>query len=158
MAKLLFELIEASPEFRDTVKMKEKTYDANEIVLKEDVQHSTIFLIKKGSVRVVQTTTTEEDHTIHPAIQELNDGDYFGEFCLFGNLPATADVVTNTECNVIEIDKFTCLEYLNKHPDVGYELTKQMIEELIAKLLRANKAMKRFLVWGLKKHGIDEHL
>lgn len=158
MAKLLFELIDISQEFRDTVKMEDKIYAANEIVLKEDVEHNTIFLIKKGSVRVVQTTTTEDDHTIHPAIQELHDGEYFGEFCLFGKLPATADVVTNTECEVIEIDKFTCLEYLEKHPDVGYELSKQMIEELIKKLLKANKAMKRFLVWGLKKHGIDEHL
>jgi len=158
MAKLLFELLESNQQFQDTVTKKSKIYAANEVILQENVAHNTVYLIKQGEVRVVQTATTEDNRDIHPAIQTLSAGQYFGEFCLYGNLPATADIVTNTECELIEIEKESCVTFFEKNPDLGYKFTKLMIEEMIEKICTANKAMRGFLVWGMKQHGIDKDL
>lgn len=158
MAKLLFELYENNEQFRSTVTFDVIKVPANTIIIKENTAHYKIYMIKQGLLRVMQAVKMEDNRLIHPCIQDVGEGSYVGEFCLFERKNASADVVTVTECELIEVDQESCLKFMDENPDIGYAFTKQMIEELIEKVHRSNRSMQLLLVWGLKQYGIDKEL
>ena len=158
MSKTLFDLAENDEDFKKEVKIHGFTLTPDQEILHENEPHHEVFLLKKGTVRVMIKTQLNGKTTIQPGISELKDGDIFGEFCLFDDEPTSANVVTATDCELVSIDKNSLLQYFEKHPQQGYKVITEIIVIMIERLRKANKAVVKFLRWGLKQHKLDEHL
>ncbi|MDX2227911.1 MAG: cyclic nucleotide-binding domain-containing protein [Verrucomicrobiae bacterium] len=78
---------------------KEHVFPAHEVIVREGEQGHQIFIIAKGSVRVVKNycSINELDLAV------LNDTDFFGEICLFYTAHRTATVEANIETRAFTI-------------------------------------------------------
>lgn len=150
MSSQLYNLVENNEDFTQKVKFKRVKYKVNRNVLTKGKAHHEVFIIVEGSVRVITTDIKAEEREIDPAVREIKEGDYFGEFCLFSEILTTADVITNSECEFIVIEKQSLLTYFDEHPELGYEITREMLVSVIQKLLVSNDVTNRMLAWGLK--------
>src|SRR5690349_12483073 len=96
LLELMRTLLE-DPTFQSKVKCSTKTFAPNEVILSQGELHHTIFLINKGMARVIVHSEIKENSPLKPGIADLGPNDIFGEFGLFDELPASADVMALVE-------------------------------------------------------------
>lgn len=109
-----------------------------------------VFYIRKGRVRLGVVSKSGKEATI--AI--LNEGDFFGEGCLTGQLLRLCSATAMTECSVMRIDKKAMVEMLHQERRfadlfVSYLLTRniQYEENLIDLLFNSSeKRLARILL------------
>ncbi|MDO9239425.1 MAG: cyclic nucleotide-binding domain-containing protein, partial [Methylicorpusculum sp.] len=82
----------------------------------------------------------------------------FGEICLLEFLPRIATVTALTDGYAIEVNGKLLNAYFEKKPEPGYRFYKQLFAIFIERINRANQRVENLLAWGLKAHGIDQHL
>jgi len=145
--------------FKSNVKFSIKKFKPNEKILEQGKDHSFFYLIKKGQVRIiVNSEIKEENLSIHPGIVDLSENDIFGEFELFDDLPASADVVTVVESELVEIDIDSFRNYLENNSQIGYKLLFSILKILVSRLRRADKTIFNLFLWGIKVKKIDKDL
>lgn len=155
MKEILNSLLEQK-DFKAQVKFLTKKYNANEKIIQQGKFHECVYLIKKGKVRIMVSPEMKNNElAVHPGIAELGPGEIFGEFGLFDDLPASADVIVVSESEVIEIDISSFRSFLQNNPDLGYHIVVNMLQTLIHRLRHANKAIINLYSWGIKAHEID---
>jgi CRP/FNR family cyclic AMP-dependent transcriptional regulator len=155
MQNILKDLLE-NDDFNVEVKYAIKNIDPNVKILNKDELHSDFYFILKGKLRVVISTTVG-DAPLRPGIAELEEGAIFGEFTLFEELPACADVVTVTDAVLMEIDAISFRKFLNAHPDIGYQIFGCMINNYIKYIKHSNNAVLNLLQWGLKTNDVEKY-
>src|SRR3990167_3515445 len=136
--------------FQANVKFKELTFKANQKILEQGKEHVSMYLIKQGKVRVIVSADTKEESLVRPGVAELNKNDVFGEFGLFEDLPASADVIAVEETTLIEIDIPSFRRYLENNPNIGYQVLVDLFKTLISRLRHANKSIFTIYSWGIK--------
>lgn len=144
--------------FKSQVKHSTKIFKANEKILKEGKLHPYLYIIKKGSVRVFVSGETGEKTALHPGVADLNPDDIFGEFGIFDDAPASADVAAVTETEVVEIDIKSFRAFLDANPQIGYKLMRELLQIFIERLRHANQAVIRLFTYGIKAHKLDKYL
>ena len=157
MFEIIFKLLD-DPVFKAKVKYKTKAYAANEKILEEGKMHHHMHLIKEGKVRIIVHGDLKTKSSVSAGIADLGPSDVFGEFGLFDDSPASADVIAVTDCELIEIDILTFREYLEIDTQTGYKILLDLMKLLIQRLRRADKTIINLYVWGMKAHKIDQHL
>mgnify|MGYP003869020989 CR=1 FL=1 len=135
-----------------------KQYQANDIVVKEGDDGSSLFFVEQGELRVTRHVNLDDNKAIQPGIAELKEGEIFGESCLHESFPRIATVTTITEASLIEINGEGLSVYLDDNPIQGYLFYKQLFEILIGRLKSANQTVEKVMAWGLKVHEIDKLL
>lgn len=155
MFEILQELLEDST-FKSKVKYSSRQFKANEKILEQGKPHTSIYLIKAGKVRVVVHAEDIEASPMRPGIADLGVHDIFGEFGLFDNLPASADVMALEDSELVEIDITTLRTYLDNNPKIGYKLLDVMINTLVSRLRHADKTIFTLYSWGMKAHKLDK--
>ena len=154
---MLKEII-ADPNFPEDVAWTRRGFAVNQIIVREgDLGHS-LYLIEEGELRVTGRVELEDSRLVHPGICDLQKGDLFGELCLFDSSQRTASVIAVTDGELLEIEGRLLSTYLDKHPVHGYQLLRELFITLINRLGRANQRVEHLFAWGLKAHGIDQHL
>lgn len=154
LIKSLFE----NPQFKSQVKYAIKKYEANDKILEQGKEHPNLFLIKNGKVRVIVNAEDRESTVIHPGIANLGDDDIFGEFALFDDLPASADVIALDESELVEIDIKSFQKFLETNPQFGYQFYKEILQSLVKRLRHADKAIFNLYAWGMQAHHLGKHL
>ena len=122
---------------------------ADETIFSEGDQGSEVYLILKGSVRVVGNVDLDDKRRVHPGFSDLDSGQVFGELPMFDGEPRSATVIALTDCE---------LAFLDAHPELGYPIFKELIHFLVGRLRQANRRIFSLFAWGLKMRGIDRHL
>lgn len=153
MISVLKDII-SSPQFRENGAWTRRRFDANEMILTEGEEGSTLFFIEQGTVRVTGQLDIEDHSSLQPGICDLEVGDVFGEICLYGPHPRSASVIAVTDGSLIEVDGERLSIWLDANPIEGYLLLKELFQTLGERLNRANHQVKRLSAWGLKTHGI----
>lgn len=157
MHSLLFKLLE-NPDFDEGVYWHRDRVGANEVVFYEGTQERDIYLILSGKVRIVGKVEIDEQRRIKPGFGELSQGDVFGELALFDDEPRSATVTAISDIELAVIDGVALLRFLDDHPEIGYPVIKELISTLVLRMRKANQKIFSLFAWGLKTHGIDEHL
>jgi CRP/FNR family cyclic AMP-dependent transcriptional regulator len=146
------------PEFPEGECWRRRRFDANETIVREGDQDRTMYLIERGTLRVSGRVSLDDERHIQPGLCDLGPGDPFGELTLFEPLRRTASVVAIDPGELVEIDCERLAAYLEQRPELGFAVLKTMFRVLIDRLRTANQRVEHLFAWGLRVHGIDQHL
>lgn len=97
---------------------KRRTYQADEVIVKEGTTGTALYIVLSGRARVEREGS---------AIAQLGSGDFFGELALIEEHPRTATVVASeeTDCLLFPAWEFTAL--LEEHPEVAVPIMRELI-------------------------------
>ncbi len=147
-----------NPRFAEGVAWERLHVPANEVVVREGDLGRAMYYIQSGKLRVSGTISIDEHRRVQPGICDLGEGDIFGEICLYQEQERSATITTITDCSLLKIDGTRLSVFLDEHPIQGYLFLKEVFSTLIDRLGRANQRVENLFAWGLRAHGIQEHL
>lgn len=135
-----------------------RSYAAGEPIIEEGSSERTLFLIRSGCVRVLERIQLEDLRQIKPGICDMADGDVFGELCLFESGPRLATVLAVEATEAVVFDADALMNHLDQNPEFGYRVLKELFALLACRLRQTDRRAGSLFAWGLKAHGIDQHL
>jgi CRP-like cAMP-binding protein len=133
-------------------------HPSGETIIEEGSEERGLFVIESGCVRVFERIELEDRRHIQPGICDLVAGDVFGELSLFDSGPRLASVVVVEPCELLTFDAVALSDYLDAHPEFGYRVIKELFQILSCRLRQTDRRLGSLFAWGLKAHGIDQHL
>ncbi|MGE5056223.1 MAG: Crp/Fnr family transcriptional regulator [Acidobacteriota bacterium] len=89
---------------------KISTFSKKQAVFVQGDSSDAVFYIQKGKVRLTVVSKTGKEATIGI----LNEGDFFGEGCLTGQLLRLCSATAMTDCSVMRIEKKSMMEVLHR--------------------------------------------
>ena len=104
------------------------------IILLEDEEGDTLFVILKGKVKV--TTFSESGKEVIFSI--LNEGDFFGDMSLLDGKPRSATVISIEESELRLIRRSDFNKLIETHPGIALRL----LEELTSRLRKADERIE----------------
>lgn len=130
------------------VKHESKKFAPNTKILQQGRRHEYFCYIKSGQVRVV---INEERHgkEIHTIISNLGPGDIFGEFIIFNQMPAGADIITTEPTEVICIEVKSFKKFLEQDPELGYRILFDFLSTIVTRLQSTNNAVLQVMGYAL---------
>ncbi len=137
---------------------KGKTYLVNDTIVSEGRVDRCLYLIQKGSARVSGRVALADGRHIQPGLCDLGPGEVFGELSLFDAGSRSASVIALENADVLEFDALALGSYLDQHPEKGYIVLKALLKILSVRLRQTDRRWEQLFAWGLKEHGIDQHL
>jgi CRP-like cAMP-binding protein len=146
------------PDFQEGRNWRRSRCAANDFVFREGDPADTLYLIEAGTVRIIADLELEEGRHIHPGVCDLEPGEVFGELALFDRQARSASVMAISECELIGIDGEQLLAFLDAHPETGYAVLRELLTALVDRLRNTNRKLFSILAWGLKAHGLEQHL
>lgn len=111
-----------------------KIFPKEKIILLEDEDGDTLFIIMDGKVKV--TTYSESGKEVIFSI--LNAGDFFGEMSLLDGKPRSATVVSMEDAQIQLIRRAEFYRLLEDHPRIALRL----LEELASRLRKADERIE----------------
>lgn len=153
----LHELIRTA-DFPEGSAWTRRRFEAGQAILTEGQLSRAIYLIESGEVCVTTRVILEQGRQIQPGIAELGPGEVFGELTLLGHESCSATVKAMSEVSVIEFNSEALRVYLDDNPDHGSRVFKSLFQTLVERLTKANRRTGHLMAWGLRAHGIEEHL
>ena len=146
------------PHFPEGAAWKKRSFHNNDVIVEEGQDGGSLFFVEEGQLRVAGNIELEEHKHIQPGIWELEAGEVFGEIALYESQIRTATVRATSDGSLVEINGEKLAIYLDANPSIGYLFYKDLFEILINRLNRANHRVNDLFAWGLKVHGIEQHL
>ena len=135
-----------------------RVYEGGESIIIEGSRDRCVYLIQHGSVRVAGRVELEGRRHIQPGLCDLTTGNIFGELSLFESGPRSASVTAIERCELLVFDAEALAAYFDHHPEQGYVILKWLFSILNTRLRQADRRLESLFAWGLKAHGIDNHL
>lgn len=93
-------------------------YARDEVILLQGDTDSDLFIIERGSVRVVLTSADGRE----VVLALLGPGEFFGELSLLDGLPGHADVIAQDDCSLLRLSREKFRAFLATHPNVAEKL------------------------------------
>ncbi len=111
-----------------------KHFPANAVLVTEDDDSDSIFIVLKGSVKIYGAGSNGRE----VVYTTLGPGEYFGELTLDGG-PRSASVMTLEPSTCVVVTGANARDFLAQHPDFALHL----IRKLIGQLRRSTDTVKR---------------
>ncbi len=111
-----------------------KTFPANAVLVNEDDDSDSIFILLKGKVKVYGAGANGRE----VVYTTLGGGEYFGEMTLDGG-PRSASVMTMEPTTCVVVSGANVRDFLGSHPDFALHL----VRKLIALVRRSTDTVKR---------------
>lgn len=111
-----------------------KTFPANAVLVNEDDDSDSIFIVLKGKVKVYGAGANGRE----VVYTTLGPGEYFGEMTLDGG-PRSASVMTLEPVTCVVVTGANVRDFLGTHPDFALHL----VRKLIALVRRSTDTVKR---------------
>lgn len=112
----------------------QKTYPAQAVLVNEDDDTDSLFIVVRGKVKVYGTGSSGRE----VVYTTLGPGDYFGEMTLDGG-PRSASVMTMEQTTCVVVPGSQVRDFLAQHPDFALHL----IRKLIGLVRRSTDTVKR---------------
>ena len=112
-------------------KMISRFYEKGKMILLEQSQGETFFIIISGVVKV--TRLSDDGREVILAI--LGESDFFGEMSLLDGEGRSANIVANEESEVVTLSRSDFLDCLQKYPKIAIAL----LEELAVRLRKSDQ-------------------
>lgn len=110
---------------------------AGDIIIKEGEEGDTLFIIMKGSVRILKTTLQNEPYTV--VILKESENVYFGELALIDSDRRSATVVAETDCELICLTRAKFLSVCEENYELGFRVLMQIAKKLSSSLRKMNQ-------------------
>lgn len=107
-----------------------KTFNPGDVVFRQSDSASALYIIKYGSVRILQTSNTEEP----VEVSVLGPGSHFGEMPLVDDGKRSATVESCEKTELYEIPYDALKSVLVKHPQVAVLFYKSLAHFLAGRL------------------------
>ncbi len=130
----------------------------NQRIIRQGETDRYMYVLESGRVRVSARVGIEGERHIQPGLVDLGAGAVFGELNLFEAGTRSASVVAIDDCCLLRIDATRLVVFLDEHPDLGYQLLRHFFLVLDERLRKADQRVEQLMAWGLKAHGIEQHL
>jgi CRP/FNR family cyclic AMP-dependent transcriptional regulator len=101
--------------------MKERSFDAGEVITEPGQSGLGFFVIESGAASVVSGGKTRAT---------LKPGDYFGEVALIDGGTRTARIVADTELRCYALTSWDFRPFVQTHPDVAWSLLQTLAQRL----------------------------
>ncbi len=111
-----------------------KNFPKDKIILLEDEEGDTLFIIIKGKVKV--TTFSENGKEVIFSL--LGEGDFFGDMSLLDGKPRSASVISMEDSELQLIRRAEFYRLLEEHPRIALKL----LEELASRLRKADERIE----------------
>jgi CRP-like cAMP-binding protein len=115
----------------------EKKAKKGEVIIKEGKEGAELFIIKKGSVRILKTTLQNEPYTVTTLSADQNF--FFGEMGLLLNDKRSATVTAEEDSTFLVTTRKKFLEFGEKEPYIALLITRQIAEILSRRLNKTNQ-------------------
>ena len=112
-------------------KMISRTYEKGQMILLEESQGETFFIIISGAVKV--TRLSDDGREVILAI--LGESDFFGEMSLLDGEGRSANIVANENAEVLTLSRSDFLNCLETYPKIAISL----LEELAIRLRKSDQ-------------------
>ncbi len=106
--------------------VRECTYPSGTVLCHEGQAETTFYIVKAGHVAVTKHLEGEVSRTLN----DHGPGEFFGEIALIQNSRRIATVRTTEPTTVLELDKQSFDDFLNRSPAVGLALIRQVAARL----------------------------
>jgi len=115
--------------------LKSREFKEGEFVVKEGEVGDSLFVIKKGTVRVASSAGKGNKGVL----ALLGEGDHFGEIALLDNLPRSADVIANEASSLLEIRREELEGLLSAAGAIAIKIYKAFATSLGVRLRETNE-------------------
>ncbi|MEC7621660.1 MAG: Crp/Fnr family transcriptional regulator [Candidatus Neomarinimicrobiota bacterium] len=112
-------------------KMISRAYEKGQMILLEESQGETFFIIVSGAVKV--TRLSDDGREVILAI--LGESDFFGEMSLLDGEGRSANIVANEDAEVLTLSRRDFLDCLETYPKIAIAL----LEELAIRLRKSDQ-------------------
>ena len=112
-------------------KMISRAYEKGQMILLEESQGETFFIIVSGAVKV--TRLSDDGREVILAI--LGESDFFGEMSLLDGEGRSANIVANEDAEVLTLSRRDFLDCLETYPKIAIAL----LEELAIRLRKSEQ-------------------
>ncbi len=113
--------------------LQKRGYDANVEIYEENSPGGSLYIIKKGKVKVIRKREQGKEH----GFAHLTEGDIFGELSFLQETLHTATVESITDCEVLILDKNRFDGLVNTNPKLAYLITRNLLlilESIVRKM------------------------
>lgn len=124
-----------------------RSYRAGEVVFEEESEGDELYIIHKGAVEVLIWTRTPEGKARQTAIHTLWDGRAFGEMVLIGGGTRTATIRCVQDALLLVIDRYEFDRLCERNPRIGYQVMRNIAEDLIFKLRSSSLLLRGQVKW-----------
>ncbi len=104
-------------------------YPPGSEIIKQDDDGDSMFIIKNGSVRVLRTERNSEE----VSLGNLGPGEFFGELSLIDNLPRSATVISNDECEIFRLSRHDFDKLIDENEHIALVFYKKCLKESFAR-------------------------
>jgi CRP/FNR family cyclic AMP-dependent transcriptional regulator len=124
------------------------SYDQGDMLIHEDAHTNELYIIGEGAVEILMTHPEVEEPAV---VAELLPGQAFGEVALVdqGARSATARV-SEEGTYVVRIPGDRLMALCDEHPEMGYQVMKNLAADLALKIRIANLTIRQYQ-WMLSK-------
>ena len=112
---------------------------AGDEVLSEGTEGSELYILQKGTVRIIKRTLDKERYTI-VSLKDDEDA-FFGELALLDRAVRSASVIAETDCEFLVINREDFNQLGEEDPRLGLLVTRAIARELSKRLRQANRDM-----------------
>ena len=116
--------------------MKVEKFSAGEDIIKEGEMGDKLYVLNKGTVRILKRTLNNEKYTVTLLVSDANI--FFGEVALIDSDKRSATVSAETNCEVFSIDRKSFVELCENDPLMGYKITFQIAKRISSSLRKMN--------------------
>jgi CRP/FNR family cyclic AMP-dependent transcriptional regulator len=102
-------------------------YGANRTIFAQGDPADSIFYIREGKVKISVTSSQGKE----AIVALLNDGDFFGEGCLAGQLMRIASAYTLTDCSLAKVEKALMARMLHERHGVSELFVRHLLSRNI---------------------------
>lgn len=116
---------------------KERTAKKGDVIIHEDEEGDEIYIIKKGSVRILKNTLQNEPYTV--VLLSAEQHVFFGEIGLLLNDKRSATVIAEEDCIFLVTNRKKFMELGIKEPYIILLITRKIAQILAKRLYKSNQ-------------------
>lgn len=135
------------PIFNKEVKWKVEEFEPRKKIICEGENDQNVYIVIDGVVHVTTFLVLNENERREMGIAKLYENEIFGEIAMFDNQPRSANVVADTACKIAVIDCLSFNEYLERHPERGYQVMRYIVDLLVKRMRHNNIRSNSILAW-----------
>ena len=125
---------------------REVVVSPGEIVARQGDIGESLYIVKEGSLRIQK----EKDGTAY-TLKNLQAGECFGVYGIFGDKPRTAGAIANERTVLFEIRRNEFKKVLIGNPEIAYNILENLserLDEMDNEIVLLNKTLKQSLSGG----------
>lgn len=96
-----------------------------------------LYIILKGQIDIIKKTLQNEEYTVTTLNADMG-GICVGELALIDNDRRSASVTAETECECLVLNRDKFIQFGDKHPDIGLNITRAIASQLSSSLRKSN--------------------